>query len=527
MAGVYIRYPATGGGGGGTVTSVTASTPLSSSGGTTPNITIQTASGSQAGALSAADWTTFNSKQAALGYTPVNKAGDTMTGILQINQINDLANTPSYIVSSRQIRASSGVTTFDGEGDQINDLSAALSIDANGRTLHATDESINIDFSTPQATTVYGNIQFIGVDKGPNWNSGSAIFDDGSGAFEVHSGGTLKLSDGGGTIMQSDGNGNARFFSNITDQFYMSGQIIDTTTNGLVMQVGNNGSGAQLFSTIDQSGPSIDFSNQYTLCDPNGGALLRWISRELYSIGGNQVMQWDDGSGSFTITADAGNFTAYAPGGSATVNGDAGASFIAGNGSNIDIEAGNDVDLSAISGSMSMTAAGTNSVVSSASDVYIDAAGTVHIASTTGPGAHAEFTTTTFNIADYNGSSIFSDGSNNLTLSPSAGTKVIVTKDLSVTGSVSIGSTITTVNGSTSGTAKFSQPEQGSSSKEIIIYCTALLGTASYTFPTAFTNTPAILTTNGLAASVVTSLSTTAVTLTGVTSTGHIFLKGR
>lgn len=47
---------------GGTVTAVTASSPLASSGGTTPNITIQTASAAQAGALSAANWTTFNNK---------------------------------------------------------------------------------------------------------------------------------------------------------------------------------------------------------------------------------------------------------------------------------------------------------------------------------------------------------------------------------------------------------------------------------------------------------------------------------
>lgn len=49
------------------VTGVTASSPLASSGGATPNLTIQTASGSQAGALSATDWTTFNNK--ANGYT--------------------------------------------------------------------------------------------------------------------------------------------------------------------------------------------------------------------------------------------------------------------------------------------------------------------------------------------------------------------------------------------------------------------------------------------------------------------------
>src|SRR6185369_829628 len=69
--------------GGGTVLDVTASTPLASSGGLTPNLTIQTASGSQAGALSAADWTTFNSKQATLtlgNLTDVGTDGITVTG---------------------------------------------------------------------------------------------------------------------------------------------------------------------------------------------------------------------------------------------------------------------------------------------------------------------------------------------------------------------------------------------------------------------------------------------------------------
>lgn len=50
----------------GGVSSVTASSPLFSSGGTAPNITIQQSSGSQAGYLSSADWTTFNSKEPAI-----------------------------------------------------------------------------------------------------------------------------------------------------------------------------------------------------------------------------------------------------------------------------------------------------------------------------------------------------------------------------------------------------------------------------------------------------------------------------
>jgi hypothetical protein len=48
------------------VTSVTATSPLSSSGGLTPNITIQVANTSQNGYLSSTDWNTFNGKQNAL-----------------------------------------------------------------------------------------------------------------------------------------------------------------------------------------------------------------------------------------------------------------------------------------------------------------------------------------------------------------------------------------------------------------------------------------------------------------------------
>jgi hypothetical protein len=56
------------GGGGSPITSVTASSPLSSTGGLTPNISCQLASGSQAGCLSATNFNTFNGKQAAGDY---------------------------------------------------------------------------------------------------------------------------------------------------------------------------------------------------------------------------------------------------------------------------------------------------------------------------------------------------------------------------------------------------------------------------------------------------------------------------
>jgi hypothetical protein len=93
-------------------------------------------------------------------------------------------------------------------------------------------------------------------------------------------------------------------------------------------------------------------------------------------------------------------------------------------------------------------------------------------------------------------------------------------------GALLINSAQTSVGGSTSGTAVFSQPEQGSSYKVVIIKCTALLGTASYTFPVAFGTNPSTVATNDVATGVVTSISTTAVTITGATTTGSLMLIG-
>ena len=102
-----------------------------------------------------------------------------------------------------------------------------------------------------------------------------------------------------------------------------------------------------------------------------------------------------------------------------------------------------------------------------------------------------------------------------------------ISQGLAVAGATALNTAVAWVSASTSGSASFVEPFNGSAYKRVNIYCAAALGTASYTFPTPFINTPVVITTSGPASSVVTSLSTTAVTVTGATTTGPIFIEGQ
>ena len=94
----------------------------------------------------------------------------------------------------------------------------------------------------------------------------------------------------------------------------------------------------------------------------------------------------------------------------------------------------------------------------------------------------------------------------------------------SFAGAVAIGGVQTTVSCSTSGTAIFTEPRIGASDKTVKVYLNACVGTASYTFPVAFTYGPQVLSES--LTSTVTTLSTASVTVTGATSTGFITLDG-
>lgn len=94
------------------------------------------------------------------------------------------------------------------------------------------------------------------------------------------------------------------------------------------------------------------------------------------------------------------------------------------------------------------------------------------------------------------------------------------------TGFIKSSATQTTVSCSTSGTAVFSEPYAGASDKKVLINLASCNGTATYTFPVAYTTSPGVFTSSTVSSVLVSSLSNTAVTITGTTSVGMIIIEG-
>ena len=122
-----------GSGGGGTVTDVTASAPLTSTGGATPNITISQANGSTNGFLSSTDWNTFNDKLSSALTSAnifVGNGSNVATGVA-VSGDATLANTGAMTVTG--IRGVNVDPTAPGTGqvlkfDGTNYAASAITI---------------------------------------------------------------------------------------------------------------------------------------------------------------------------------------------------------------------------------------------------------------------------------------------------------------------------------------------------------------------------------------------------------------
>ena len=151
----------------GDITGVTATSPLTG-GGTSGTVTvgIQTASASQAGALSAANWTTFNNKTSNTGTTT---ASNTQTFTNKSGSNNQWTNDSGYITAASlptvsnatvTINTSAGLDggttsfTLNQSADKTITLSLDLSELAASGTLVGTDQLITLDGGTESKSTI-------------------------------------------------------------------------------------------------------------------------------------------------------------------------------------------------------------------------------------------------------------------------------------------------------------------------------------------------------------------------------------
>lgn len=139
------QWPPISGGGGG-VSSVTASSPLASSGGATPNISIQNADATHTGALTSTDWNTFNNKANA----SLNNLSAVAINASLIPNLNGAINLGSAAkewgdLFVNNLKDSSGVSLFQPNNRQLLNTSGTPVIDFSTTT---------VDFLTHRLTSI-------------------------------------------------------------------------------------------------------------------------------------------------------------------------------------------------------------------------------------------------------------------------------------------------------------------------------------------------------------------------------------
>jgi hypothetical protein len=120
-----------------------ATSPLSYNSGT-GQFSIQQANGTQPGSLSAADWTTFNGKQSALGFTPLNPG----------NNLSDLSN----LATARTNLSLVPGTDVQAYSARLNDIVSLFSSATNGFFLRKNAGGTALEFAAASNGATWGAI---------------------------------------------------------------------------------------------------------------------------------------------------------------------------------------------------------------------------------------------------------------------------------------------------------------------------------------------------------------------------------
>ena len=250
----------------GTVTSVTASTPLFSSGGNTPNITIQQASGSQSGFLSSTDWTTFNSKVSSQWITNGSdiyySAGN--IGILTLNPNGRLAirtqqsNTPSLLFQNELGGPSSAISNYESAAQTFTALGTNIYINnaAGFSRFDATKASSAIVFDEGTLYLATGSTAATASSRMSISPTGAATFTNNVTAKSTGSY-TGFLADNSSSAAVGGGYFAIQSFGVTRGIFGVAGAISGTTDNNVgIFAEGGSGNGAIKFMLNGSATPS-------------------------------------------------------------------------------------------------------------------------------------------------------------------------------------------------------------------------------------------------------------------------------
>ncbi|MEI7661600.1 MAG: hypothetical protein WCK34_05370 [Bacteroidota bacterium] len=236
------------------VGSVSATSPLSSSGGTSPNLTISQASGAGSGYLTSGDWSTFNAKENALSFTlPLTRATNTISLPAASGTLNGYLSSADY---SRIHGTTGSVLFFDGNG--IQQKNSSLFWDN-------TSNRLGILTANPLASFSIGSSSQFQVASGGNCSvslssAGAAI--------------NASNTNGSGTGIISYGQGTSSF-----DQSTPSGGAFKGSNFGVYGEAVYNATGGRFGGYFYTKKSDVESSYAYV------GGYLNGTAKTIYGVG--------------------------------------------------------------------------------------------------------------------------------------------------------------------------------------------------------------------------------------------------
>lgn len=337
--------------GSGTLTSVTASTPLSSSGGNTPNISIQdavadgttkgaatfnasdfnsssgvvsidytngqSASASTKGFLTSTDWTTFNNKgngtvTSVTGTSPIASSGGVTPAISIQDAVADGTTKGAATFTASDFNSLSGVISIDyGNGQSASATSKGFLTSADWVSFNSKGNIISVSGSTPiqssGGTTPTISIQNAAAD---GTTKGAATFT----ASDFNStSGVISIDYANGQTASASNNG----FLSSTDWTTFNNKGNGTVTSVSALTIGTTGIDLSSSVSTGTTTPVITL-NVPTASATNRGALSAADWTTFNSKQGALTLTTTGSSGAATLVGNTLNVPQYSGGGSST-----------------------------------------------------------------------------------------------------------------------------------------------------------------------------------------------------------------